>query len=142
VLFAFHTKSEGRTPSFSMRGPSASSLYRYIRRHLLKFSFLGQDRRCRLDRRKYSRPDIIYVHITDKRDRKLTQQWVIWLTQRDPERSWHPSSLSHLGMLTAHAQPGLIIKSHQQTPRDVNRRTTCSHSSRRRKRTPLLGFIS
>jgi hypothetical protein len=115
VLFAFYTRSEGRMPNYSMRGPSAFSMYRYIRSHLLKFPLLGQDHRCRLERQRYSRPDIIYVHFTDKRDRKLTQQWGIWLTKRDPERALmvrrrNPSSLSHLGMLAAHAQLAPKIK--------------------------------
>lgn len=43
TLFAFYIRSEERTPSCSMRGPSAASLHRYIRSQLLKFPFLVQD---------------------------------------------------------------------------------------------------
>lgn len=53
--------------------------------------------------------------LADKRDRNLTQQWVIWLTKHDPERApevhtRHPSSLSYFGMLMAHSKLGLYSK--------------------------------
>ena len=30
---------------------------------------------------------LMFAFLTEKRDRKLTQQWGIWLTKRDPERA-------------------------------------------------------
>jgi hypothetical protein len=81
--------------------------------------------------------------------------------KRDPEgapkvRRRNPSSLSHLGMLTASVQiklfsrleithPDLGSPYHQKTPTNVeiiNQMTIWSCSSRCRKRTPLLGFSS
>jgi hypothetical protein len=41
----------------------------------------------------------MFAFLTEKRDRKLTQQWGIWLTKRDPERALKVSSEQSTGVL-------------------------------------------